>query len=71
MATIWTDPPLEMRRATSEGDYAIAYLSTTGDGAERSGIFRASDLTSAQNQLTSILNEGGVGRIYDKEGTLV
>jgi hypothetical protein len=62
---VWTDPPLEMRRGT---DYTIACISnTTG----RSSIFRAPDLSSAQIQLTSILDQGDMGRIYDKEGNPV
>jgi hypothetical protein len=60
-----------MRCATSKGDYAVACISTRDDGTEHCCIFRSPDLSSAQNQLTLILDEGDMGRIYDKEGTPV
>jgi hypothetical protein len=70
MSIIWTDPPIEMRRATDEGDYAVAFLPIRVDGTEGlCCIFRMPDIHAARRRLSEILASGDMGRIYNKEGT--
>jgi hypothetical protein len=68
----WTHPPVEMRIGNSEGDYTLVYLVPVGDcGEERLGFFRTDDLEIARERLFSIIEEGGAGQIYNKDGSLI
>ena len=67
---VWTDPPINMRKATPEGEFTVACLFEVGE-KEKADIFRRKDLGDAQKLACSIIEEGGQARIYDRDGAPV
>ena len=64
----WTDPPLVQRQATPEGVFSIAYISEDDGGREKSGVFKSKTIEDARALVGQIISEGGISRIFDKDG---
>lgn len=70
MATVWTDPPIEMRQASPQGEFAVACLTERElDSSESAHILRRNTRESALSLVADVIEEGGQARAYGADGS--